>query len=194
MSEVKSAAHDTISVVDERALIQQARHDKVALAELYQRHAKQVLNYVQRRVGDTADAEDIVAVVFLAMVKNIGRFTRHDKPLIAWLYRVATNEINRRLRRCRVMCFIGFATEPAIPDDVDIHNADHVRLLLLRLPLKYQTVLSMHYLEQLPIEEIAEILSLAEGTIKSRLARGRGLLRTELESAERRSERRPNPL
>lgn len=194
MSAVTSAAVLNVGTIEERTLIQRAATDNSAVAELYRRHVRQVSSYVQRRLGGTADADDIVSTVFLAMVRHIGRLRRDDKPLIACLYRVATNEINSTLRRRRVMCSIGLASEPAVPADVDIHNADHVRLLLLRLPIKYQSVLSLHYLEQLSVEETSQALGFPTGTIKTRLARGRDLLRIELEAAERRSERRHTSL
>lgn len=89
MPEVQSAAHDIVPLDDERALIQQASTDKSALAELYRRHAKQILNYVQRRVGCTAEehmgtqhiGEKLLRFVKTASVRgerfdNSGRDTR----------------------------------------------------------------------------------------------------------------------
>lgn len=102
---------------DERRLIERAREDPAALSELYRQHVQRIDQYVTRRVGRTPDAEDIVANVFLAFVKSVTRshlVHMGDKPLIHWLYRVATNEINRWLRRRRILRFLHLTTEDEI--------------------------------------------------------------------------------
>ena len=59
-------------------------------------------------------------------------------------------------------------------------GAEEVRLALLSLPLRYQEVLSLHYMEEMSVAEIAQVLRCAEGTVKSRLARGREKMRAQL--------------
>jgi RNA polymerase sigma-70 factor, ECF subfamily len=63
-------------------------------------------------------------------------------------------------------------------------KADYVRSALLALPVSFQTVLSLHYLEEMSIREIAQVVGCAEGTVKSRLSRGRDLLRAILTESE----------
>ncbi len=171
----------------ERELIARAATDPVALTELYRMHVERVDRYVRRRLGTNQDAEDIVANVFMSMVKHIHRFANQDRPLMAWLYRVATNEMNRNLRRRRLLKFFHLVEDvPETPRDSHC-DAEMVRLLLQRLPVSYQSVLTLHYLEQLSVAEIREVLDLSEATIKTRLCRGRKTLSqgTDSNSTER---------
>ena len=164
----------------EYKLIERAKSDPQALGQLYRRHQPRISAYVARRVGDSHEAEDVVAEVFLAMVRHLPRYRSRDVPLKAWLYRVATNEINRRMRKRRVRIFLGIEKAPADAGAGSSDEAEEVRLVLSRLPARFQSVLSLHYLEQLSVDEVAEVLGCAVGTVKSRLARGRDMLRDRL--------------
>ncbi|MBA3314004.1 MAG: RNA polymerase sigma factor [Planctomycetota bacterium] len=172
----------------EYELIEQAKSDPKALGLLYRRHQPRISAYVARRVGNSHEAEDIVAEVFLAMVRHLPRYRFSNAPLKAWLYRVATNEINRRLRkrRCRILLGIEKAADGASASSDEAESAssdeaEEVRLALSRLPTRFQSVLTLHYLEQLSVEEVALVLGCAEGTVKSRMSRGREMMRDQVE-------------
>ncbi len=62
--------------------------------------------------------------------------------------------------------------------------ASHVRTVLLTLPLPYQTTVALHYLEEMSLKEIAQVLNCSVGTVKSRLSRGRELLRIHLKESD----------
>ena len=164
----------------ERRLIERARHDQAALAELYRMHVERLDRYVRRRLGNTPDAEDVVANVFMSMVKNIHRFIVRDRPLMAWLYQLATNEMNRNLRRKKILRFLHLLPEVPEPRSEESCDPELVRLLLERLPVNYQSVLTLHYLEQLSLVEIGQVLNISEAAVKTRLFRGRQLFRDEL--------------
>lgn len=169
----------------ERRLIERARDEPSALAQLYRMHQARISVYVLRRLGDVHEAEDVVANVFLAMVRHLAKYRCRDAPLITWLYRVATNEINRHLRRGRVRRCLGLTQDVPGAAQTSVDDADEVRTCLLKLPAVYQDVLSLHYLEELSIEEVSCVLGVAIGTVKSRLARGRHLLREHLSPSPR---------
>jgi RNA polymerase sigma-70 factor (ECF subfamily) len=164
---------------DERELVARARTDREALAGLYRRHQPRISAYVLRRVGNTHEAEDIVASVFLAMVRGLAGYRPGGAPFVAWLYRIATNEINRSIRKRRIRRFFGLSVEIA---DTSREESDHepLRRALAELPLHFQTVLCLYYLEELSIVEVAAVTGSPPGTIKSRLSRGRELLRAKL--------------
>jgi len=168
---------------EEKALIERAKVDRDALAVLYRRYLPTITAYVVHRVGSKHDAEDIVANVFLAMVRGLSRYRCDKAPLVAWLYRIATNEINRSIRKRRIRQFFGFG-ETIVDEKKSIEPHEKLRQALAELPLAFQTALSLHYLEQLSVNEIALIIDVAPGTVKSRLARGRELLRTKLKPGE----------
>lgn len=172
------------AVEDERELIQRAKTDREALASLYRRHQPRIAAYVVRRVGNAHEAEDLVANVFLAMVRGLPGYRAGEAPFVAWLYRIATNEINRWIRRRRIRRFFGLSVEIAV-ESKPTEDGERLPAALADLPLRLQTVLSLHYLEELSIAEIVAITGSPPGTIKSRLSRGRDLLRARLNSDHR---------
>lgn len=175
----KLPSQDTGLAEDEAALIERAKTEPEALAAIYRSYQPKIAAYVVRRVGRTHEAEDLVANVFLAMVRGLAGYRAGESPFIAWLYRIASNEINRWIRKRRIRCFFGLYTEIAVaPSSLD--DAEQLRVALSQLPLRYQTVLSLHYLEELSVNEIATVMVAAPGTVKSQLARGRDLLRARL--------------
>lgn len=167
----------------ESRLVEAAKRDPEALAQLYRGYQPLIARYVLRRVGQAAAAEDLVADVFLAMVRYLPRYRVGATPFRAWLYRIATNRINRWARWQRRRAWKELKHD--VPDTTDNegarrNEAAHVRAALLTLPIHFQSVLALHYLEDFGISTIAQVLGCAEGTVKSRLARGRALLRKTL--------------
>jgi len=163
----------------EAALIERAKSDQEALAALYRRYQPRIAAYVVRRMGNSHEAEDLVASVFLAMVRGLRNYRPGGAPFVAWLYRIASNEINRSIRKKQIRSFFGLHVDvpaPAAAND----EAEQLRVALSKLPLHYQTVISLHYLEELSVEEVAGIVGVAAGTVKSRLFRGRELLKAKL--------------
>src|SRR5688500_3261733 len=128
----------------EAELIERAKTDQEALAALYRSYQPRISSYVVRRMGNTHEAEDLVANVFLAMVRELRTYRHGDAPFVAWLYRIASNEINRSLRKRRIRSFFGFHVEIASPAECS-DEAEQLRVALASLPLHYQTVLSLHY-------------------------------------------------
>jgi RNA polymerase sigma-70 factor, ECF subfamily len=177
-------------VNDERLLVERAKTDRHAFALLYRRHYPAIARYVFRRVGDAHVAEDLAADVFLAAMKGLPRFRHRDIPIAAWLYRIATNGVNRWAKRRRrqairewdaagdIQCERSAELAQSTASDL---TGDMARVAMLTLPPKHQDVLALHYLEGLSIAEIAVSLGCREGTVKSRLSRGREALRERLE-------------
>ena len=78
---------------DERALIERARTDPDAFAELYRRHVDGIHRFARRRTGDGSEAEDITAVTFERALAGLARFRPGPDGIAPWLYRIAGNEI-----------------------------------------------------------------------------------------------------
>lgn len=83
----------------ERTLVEEAKRSPEAMGRLFRLHYASIAGYVQRRVGNAHDAEDIIADAFLQMVRNLGKYEQRGIPFRIWLYRIANNEINRWARR-----------------------------------------------------------------------------------------------
>lgn len=168
---------------DESALIERVRGEPAAFGELYRRHHAAIARYVYRRVGDGHVTEDLVADVFVSAMQAFARYRHNGVPLRAWLYRIATNRVNRWARRERSRAMKRLETEPmaaqVVPSE-EPQSRELARTALLTIAPKYQAVLSLHYLEGLSINEVAATLGCREGTVKSRLHRGREKLRARL--------------
>lgn len=165
-----------------RELIESAKTNREAIAQLYRLHYGMVASYVHRRVPFADLADDIVSEVFIAMVKELPRFRWRGIPFSAWLYRIAICKISRWAKRQR-------RTESIELDSVtdcshvpaEHIDAELVAITLASLPVKLQDVLSLHYYEGLGVEEISTIVKCSTGTVKSRLHYGRAKMRAELE-------------
>ena len=91
--------------LDEQQLIEAAKREPDALSVLYRRHYPTIFRFVSRRVSTTNDVHDIVSDVFLTMVRMLPRFRWTGAPLQAWLFRIATSQINRWVRKRKLMRF-----------------------------------------------------------------------------------------
>jgi RNA polymerase sigma-70 factor (ECF subfamily) len=135
--------------------------------------------------GDRVEAEDAVQEAFARAVAAGDRFRRVDNPE-AWLRTVALNVLRRRWRRASL--FRALTPRLATPADVPGISEDHVAVVqgLRSLPFQQRETLALFYLGDLSVQEIAATLGVADGTVKSRLTRGRtalaGLLDTTLEA------------
>ncbi len=147
---------------------------------LARRYAPAVYRLAYARTGCRADAEDVMQEVFLRLLKAEPVFDSeaHAK---AWLLRVASNcsnDLFRLYRRRREEPLTEDLPAPEAPE------AGRVTEAVLSLPSRYRIPVHLYYYEGYPIAEIARILGKSEGTIKSRLFRARGLLRSRLEEED----------
>jgi RNA polymerase sigma-70 factor, ECF subfamily len=179
-------ASEVLPIDDERQLVERAKREPAALAMLYRTHYSAIYGYILRRVGSQHDADDLVAEVFLIMVRYLPRFRWSGAPFRSWLYRLATNQVNRWARRRRRLAQKQLS-QLSIDEVADMRQAgvpaadlEKAQLALLALPPRYQAVLSLHYLEEMPLAEVATVLGCRLGTVKSRLSRGREALRALL--------------
>jgi len=164
---------------------------------LIQRYQQSVYNLVYRLMNDPSDASDIVQEVFLKVFKNIGSF-RGNSSLKTWIYRIAVNEAynHRRWfsRHQRREVALGpeegvrtYADSLADPSRTPFDQAaDHETFALVEAALdklnpKFRTVVVLRDIEDLSYEEIAAVLNVSIGTVKSRILRGREALRKILE-------------
>lgn len=174
-SEVRPAASSRPASADDE-LIECARRDPAAFAAIYRLHYQAIGRYLYRRVGDTSTAEDLVSETFLVAFRDVARFESRGIPILHWLYRIATRAANRWARRRRFLDLARVSELIAAvpPDRAYLHQA------LRRLPTRFQEVLALHYFAELPIDDMARLLTVAPGTVKSRLARAREALRARL--------------
>ncbi len=169
---------------DDRTLIERVRRNPEDFGLLYQRFAPLLLNHVYRRTGDTHATEDLVADTFLIVMRSLPGYRYRGIPLRAWLLRIATNTVNRWARRRRRWAFAALEAD-RVADDASrsthgTATAEQLQHALLALPPRFQAVLSLHHMEGLCVKETAAIVGCREGTVRSRLARARSALRSQL--------------
>lgn len=134
--------------------------------------------------GDQADAEDAVQEAFARALRNQRRFRSLDNPE-AWLRTVALHHLHNTWRHHEVVRRLRDKVPgPQAPLEL---GPDHVALMtaLAELDPAQREVTVLHYLVDLPVAEIAATLGIADGTVKSRLSRGRARLAELLTDEER---------
>jgi len=175
-------------------LISQVRQgDLVALGVLYRRHKTQVFRIALAITRDPTAAEDILQECFLRLYAAIDRFDE-TRPLLPWLYRVTVNlSYNWVTRRNRWLSPLEDAVErlqagPKSSPERSVERNELQRIVreaLDSLKFEHRAVLVLFYLGGFSVKEIAHVLDLPAGTVKSRLHYGRERLRRRLEGDSR---------
>lgn len=169
---------------NEGRLIGQAQsRDHAAFGRLYRSHYATITGYLFRRTGDSHCAEDLAAETFLAAFKALPRYRVTAVPFRIWLLRIATNAANRWARDRQRLKLTRVTPSKVSADPTGERQAalEEAQAALLALSPEHQAVISLHYLESLRLEEVADVVGCAVGTVKSRLARARDAMREELE-------------
>lgn len=170
--------------------------DRKVFDELVHRYHKQAYNVAYRMTGNHADAEDLTQDTFLKAYRFFGNYKR-DMPFDNWLYRIMSNIFIDWLRR-RPKAQIRSLDEPVrqeegettldLPDTSDgpeaialSHELDaKMQSALNTLPEDFRFTVILSDIEGLSYEEISEVMGCSIGTVRSRLHRGRKLLREKL--------------
>jgi RNA polymerase sigma-70 factor (ECF subfamily) len=161
--------------------------DRQSFRLLYRRHQHRV-RQILYQLCDPITLDDLVQEVFLRAWKGLPKF-RQSSQFSTWLYRIAWNvSADRRQTlaqdRSRLQTISdSIATEHEDPDILQLHYQDLVRKGLSGLSEEHRAVLVLHDLEELPQKEIAEILEIPVGTVKSRLFHARSGMRKFLEKS-----------
>jgi|GEM_PF-474170 len=190
-------AHEPLSVSEE-SLVKEIQADPRKFGDLFEAFYENIFGYAFRRTACYDAARDIAAETFFKAYIGIGKFSWRNIPVQYWLYRIATNEINKHYRRrSYTPDSLQRLQEEYGLDLTDHRNAESerirmeedlqkhrefmkVRKSMAMLDRKYQDVISLRYFEQKTIRDMAVILRKKEGTIKSLLSRGIEKLREHL--------------
>jgi RNA polymerase sigma-70 factor (ECF subfamily) len=179
-------------------LIEQCRTDPTAFGEVFDHWYKPVFGYIMRRTADYDLSKDIAAETFLKAFLKISSFKWRGISLSAWLFRIATNELNQYYRSSKykpqslqqllenpemekLLRYQADDEKEIMENELKAYNDyDVIRKNLLKLDIKYQEVIALRYFEQKTNSEISQILDKNEGTVKSLLSRGLEKLRNML--------------
>lgn len=168
----------------------QTADDAEAFAQLMRRWEGPLRNLGTRMTGDAHRAQDLAQETFARLYARRARYEQSGK-FSTYLWRIALNVCYDELRRQgrRRECSLDDEANAAV---LDLHSdssgpppsaaleareqADQVREALLRLPEGYRSVLVLRHYENLKFREIAEVLDIPEGTVKSRMSEGLNIL------------------
>lgn len=179
----------------DEALAQLAlKEDPDAFAELVNRYQKGIYNLAYRLTGERDEAQDLAQETFLRAYAALPSF-QTDRRFSPWLYRIATNlcfdylKRRGRLGTTPIEDFEAEGAEMPLPDwSMEPARAlerketqEEVQAAILSLPEKYRAVVILRHIEGLSYSEMAEVLTLPLGTIKTHLYRARELLKARLQ-------------
>jgi RNA polymerase sigma-70 factor, ECF subfamily len=193
---------------DEAALIAELQAgSEEAFAWLIARYHQPIYSLLARTVHDRADAADLTQEVFVKVFRGVGRF-HGESSLRTWIYRIALHEASNQRRWwmrhkqqeipieqeiCESCSGAGLKLKETLVDpgespfEIAVHEENRARVeaALSKVPEPFRTTLILRDIEGFVYEEVAEIQGVNLGTVKSRLVRGRALLKAIL--AETRS-------
>jgi RNA polymerase sigma-70 factor (ECF subfamily) len=175
--------------VDDEALVRRhLRGDPEAFRALYERYRDKVFATAWRILGEHHAAADVAQEVFVKLHGELGRF-KFESKFSTWLFRVAVNHALNRAeeaaRRARLRERAAGDGRAAPPSGEGRPLDEAVARAVARLSPKLRAVVGLRYLEGLSYEEIAEVLEISVGTVKSRLFAAHEALRALLEDARR---------
>jgi RNA polymerase sigma-70 factor (ECF subfamily) len=174
--------------------------DDAAFNEMVSRHWDRIYGMVHQLLRNQQDAEEVTQDAFIRAHRGLGNF-RGEAAFSTWLYQIATNLARNRYwywwrrRRDQTVSFDQpvsdsnstplsevFSTDMATPGDITVNQelVDHIALGMEKIGAKHREVLILRNVKNLSYEEIAEVLGISVGTVKSRIARARESLRTAI--------------
>jgi len=187
--------------LDERLLIKRCQKgERDALDELVRRYYQRAYQFAYRLCGDSETAADLVVEAFTRVYLNIQNF-RQDSLFSTWLFRILTNcfldmKKKEKGRKLESLDFLVQTEEGTVPKEyedqsgspeIGVERDEKARWLakaIENLPDYQKAMIVMYHIENMSYEEIAQVLDLPLGTVKSRLNRARLTLREMLSPVE----------
>ncbi len=171
--------------LDDLQIVQRSLREVDYFSCLYERYEARLLKYIKSIAGmDDDEAEDVLQEAFIKIWKNLHAFDQRLK-LSSWVYRIVHNEAISVLRKkhsygkdARLAwddaTLAKVADEPLREaEQLDENYAKLIRETLEQLPLPYQEVLALRYMESMSYEEISDVLKIPEGTVAARINRAK---------------------
>ena len=155
-----------------------------AFAQLYEEHFDRIYRYIHLRLGNQAEAEDLTQEVFVKALEAIGSYKWRNLPFVAWLFRIAHNQVIDYLRKQ------GKVEKVALEDDITLVSGSNPALMAEReleieelinkvkkLSPAQREVISLRFGSELSVAEVAKALGKNPGTVKALQYNGIAALR-----------------
>ncbi len=164
-------------------ILEHARQDPKAFAELYEKYFERIFNFIYRQTDDEALTADLTSQTFLNALNHLKTFEYRGVPVSAWLYRIAANEVNkfyRKKKRIRVFSLEEVKIKELMEQTTNAWDEEQLQRLLAYLkdlPTEMLEVLELRFFEDKDFKEIAYILGITESGAKMRTYRALDRLR-----------------
>ena len=167
----------------EYSILERTRTNPMAFGELYEKYFERIFNYIYRQTDDEALTGDLTSQTFLIALNNAPKFEYRGVPVSAWLYRIASNEVNkhyRKKKRTKIFSIEEVQMKKLMDTGEDDWNEELIQKTLKylkELPTEMLHVLELRFFEDKDFKEIAYILEISESGAKMRTYRALDRLR-----------------
>jgi RNA polymerase sigma-70 factor (ECF subfamily) len=161
----------------ELEVVEAAKKDPARFGALYEKYYKQVFVYIFRRTGEEETTADIVANTFLKAMLSLNKYEYRGVPFSAWLFRIATNEMNMFFRKSGKERNVSLDVSDLsnMISEAGNEDTDENQKLLLRalskLPTDEMQMLELRFFEKKSFAEVGEIIGITENNAKVRTYR-----------------------
>lgn len=180
----------TVRHIKNDDLVLRAKTDADALAELYELYYERIFRFCMHRLFYREIAEDVTSIIFLEVARKIRGFRgRTDQDFRNWVYTIAVNQTNayirKSLRRRRLLAKAAGSLAGSPENDDGSPKLDWPRLYaaIVKLKPQHQTIVTLRFFENLPFEQIAQILDITQSTARVTMHRVLNKLRKTLQNS-----------
>jgi RNA polymerase sigma-70 factor (ECF subfamily) len=170
-------------ILEEYAILDRSRKNPQAFGVLYEKYFDRIFNFIYRQTDDEDLTADLCSQTFLIALKNVEKYQFRGVPFSAWLYKIASNEVNKHYRkqnRTKVFSIEEMRIRELIEQANEEYDEEIVQRLmnyLKELPTEMLQVLELRFFEDKDFKEIAFILEITESGAKMRTYRALDRLR-----------------
>jgi RNA polymerase sigma-70 factor (ECF subfamily) len=167
----------------EYEILERSKKDSNAFGELYEKYYDRIFRFLYRQTDDEDLTADLCSQTFLSALKNVERYQFRGVPFSAWLYKIASNEVNkhyRKQKRVKVFSIEEIRVRELMEqanEDWDEELIQRMLSYLKELPTEMLQVLELRFFEDKDFKEIAFILDITESGAKMRTYRAIDRLR-----------------
>jgi RNA polymerase sigma-70 factor (ECF subfamily) len=185
-SDSQTTPERTLPFHEQLLVLRSQQGDRDAFTELVTLYDRRLLYFIRRLLGEAEGALDVLQSVWLIVHRQIGRL-QSPQAFRVWLYRIAHDQgVSELRRRSKFPIPIedipdAAPTGPSPADDACFENVELVHRGLEQLTVDHRRVLTLRFLEEMSIDEIAQVIGENPGTVKSRLHYARHALRLRIE-------------
>jgi RNA polymerase sigma-70 factor (ECF subfamily) len=170
-------------ILHEYSILDRSKKDPKAFGELYEKYFDRIFSFIYRQTDDEDLTADLSSQTFLTALKNVDRYEFRGVPFSAWLYKIASNEVNKHYRK-KKRTQVFSIEETRVRELMDQANEGYDEEVIQRLmeflkelPTDMLRVLELRFFEDKDFKEIAFILDITESGAKMRTYRALDRLR-----------------